>query len=128
MIGSTKEDIMVEPGKNSPEERPLYRGSVAFSQKLEELGRKPAYVYDFLRDLPGDEQGAWHSAELWYMMGTLGRCWRPWTAGDYALSARMLDYWCNFMRTGDPNGEGLPKWEPCGKEQPFVMELDIHSS
>ena len=127
MIGSTKEDIMVEPGKNSPEERPLYRGSVAFSQKLEELGRKPAYVYDFLRDLPGDEQGAWHSAELWYMMGTLGRCWRPWTAGDYALSARMLDYWCNFMRTGDPNGEGLPKWETCGKEKPFVMELDIPS-
>lgn len=127
MIGSTKEDIMVEPGKNSPEERPLYRGSVAFSQKLEELGRKPAYVYDFLRDLPGDEQGAWHSAELWYMMGTMGRCWRPWTAGDYALSARMLDYWCNFMRTGDPNGEGLPKWEPCGKEKPFVMELDIPS-
>lgn len=128
MIGSTKDDIMVEPGKTAPEARPLYNGSVAFSQKLEELGRKPAYVYDFLRDLPGDQQGAWHSSELWYMMGTQGRCWRPWTAGDYALSARMLDYWCNFMRNGDPNGEGLPKWEPCGKEKPFVMELDVHSS
>ena len=46
----------------------LNRGSIAFSHKLEELGRKPAYVYFFTRNLPGDDQGAWHSSELWYMM------------------------------------------------------------
>ncbi len=125
MLGSTKDDILVTPEMKSPEESPLYTGSIAFSHKLEELGRKPAYVYYFTRDLPGDEQGAWHSAELWYMMGTQDRCWRPWTAEDHALSARMLDYWCNFMKTGDPNGESLPNWEPCGKDKSFVMELDV---
>lgn len=125
MLGSTKNDIMVPPDKTAPKERPLYRGSVAFSQKLEELGRKPAYVYDFLRDLPGDGQGAWHSAELWYMMGTLDRCWRPWTEGDRALSEKMLDYWTNFMKTGDPNGAGLPEWKPCSKDDSFVMNFDV---
>ena len=125
MLGSTKDDILVSPENTKAEESPLYRGSIAFSKKLGELNRKPAYVYYFTRDLPGDEQGAWHSSELWYTMGTLPRCWRPWTAGDYALSGKMLDYWTNFMKTGDPNAENLPAWEGCSEENPFVMELNV---
>ena len=124
MLGCTKNDILAEGGMKV-EETPLYQGSVDFSKKLASLGRKPAYVYSFLRDLPGDSQGAWHSAELWYTFGTLPRCWRPWEAGDYALSCRMLDYWTNFIKTGDPNGEGLPAWRPCGEADPFVMRLDV---
>ncbi len=125
MLGSTKNDIMVPENAASPEDSPLYTGSRAFSQKLEVLGRKPAYVYYFARQLPGDDFGAYHSSELWYMMGTLSRAWRPFEPADYALSDRMLDYWANFMKTGDPNGESLPAWKPCSKEDPFVMELDV---
>lgn len=125
LLGSTKDDILVSPELADKKEAPLYTGCIAFSHKLEELGRKPAYVYHFTRDLPGDDQGAWHSAELWYMMGTLDRCWRPWTQADHSLSEKMLDYWANFMKTGDPNGDGHPQWDPCGAEDPFVMELDV---
>ena len=125
MLGCTKNDIMVAPNAKLPEENPLYAGSIAFSHKLEDLGRKPAYVYYFTRDLPGDDFGAWHSSELWYMMGTLSRCWRPWTDGDIALSEKMLDYWTNFMKTGDPNGCGLPRWAPCSEENSFVIELNV---
>ena len=125
MLGSTKNDITVEGDPKDPMESPLHRGCLAFSKKLEELGRKPAYVYYFQRNLPGDAQGAWHSAELWYMMGTLSRCWRPFTPEDYALSNRMLDHWCNFMRYGDPNGAGLPEWKPCSKEDAFVEIFDV---
>lgn len=124
MIGSTRNDILVTPGmiaKDIPS--PLYQGSVAFSKKLEELGRKPAYVYYFTRQLPGDDYGAFHSAELWYMFGTLSRCWRPMEEHDYALSSRMLDYWTQFMKTGDPNGNGNPFWAPCAAENESVMEL-----
>lgn len=120
MLGSTKDDIGA-----GPEGGLLLKGAKAFSQKLEELGRDPAYVYYFKRDLPGDAQGAWHSSELWFTMGTLNRCWRPWTPADMALSAQMLDQWTQFMKTGSPNGEGLPAWRPCAKDDPFVLELDV---
>jgi para-nitrobenzyl esterase len=93
---------MVEKGEFSE----LYQGCIAFSHKLEEQGRGNAWVYYFDHDLPGDELGAWHSCELWYMFGTLERCWRPWQEKDRVLSERMLDYWTNFMKTGDPNGGG----------------------
>ncbi len=124
MIGTTKNDITVT--KDNLENHtfsPLYNGSVLFSRKMEEIGSSPAYVYYFTHDLPGDEFGAWHSCELWYMFGTLDRCWRPWKKEDYDLSRRMLDYWTNFMKTGDPNSRGLERWEPCSISNPTVFEF-----
>ena len=70
-----------------------------------------SYSYCFARQLPGDEKGAFHSADLWYWFGTLENCWRPFTEEDQALSDAMVDYLANFARTGDPNGGGLPVWE-----------------
>ena len=125
LIGCTKDDIMTTSEMDKPADDPLYHGCLAFSHKLEELGRAPAYMYYFTRDLPGDDLGAWHSSELWYTMGTLDRCWRPWTEGDHALEQRILDYWSNFMKCGDPNGEDLPAWRPCDRAGSFVMELNV---
>lgn len=125
LLGSTKNDIMVtkeeiESGKMGS----LYRGCIAFSHKMEELQGNPSYIYYFTRQLPGDGEGAFHSAELWYMFGTLDRCWRPMTEADRALSERMLAYWTNFMKSGDPNGVGLPEWHTCSKGDSFIMEFD----
>lgn len=122
IIGANKDDIdvMGREGNIHPDTM-LLKGSINFSHKLESLGRKPAYVYYFTRELPGDRWGAYHSAELFYMFGTLERCWRPWEPRDYDLSERMIDYWSNFMRCGNPNGEGLPVWKPCSKENAALM-------
>lgn len=124
MLGTTKDDILVTPEMTEKGEfSELYQGCIAFSRKLEELGRKPAYVYYFTRDLPGDSYGAWHSSELWYMFGTLDRCWRPWEERDVTLSGRMLDHWTDFMKTGNPNGTGEEVWKPCTGEAPEVFGL-----
>lgn len=114
MIGSTAGD--------SPE----WQTSPAdFSLLLESQGRRPAYVYRFTRPLPGDRAGAFHSAELWYLFGTLDRSWRPFTAADRDLSRRIIGYWTNFMRTDDPNGPDLAPWAPCTHEHSEAFELDI---
>lgn len=83
-----------------------------FCQNQLDLDRKPAYRYLFDRKLPGDDAGAFHSSELWYEFETLSRCWRPFEEHDYELSRIMSTYWANFVKNGDPNGEGLPLWEP----------------
>ena len=69
-------------------------------------------MYYFTRKLPGDNAGAFHSAELWYVFNTLSRCWRPWEDRDRQLADRVAGYWTNFAKTGDPNAPGLPRWEP----------------
>lgn len=89
------------------------------------MGRKPAYIYYFDRDIPGeDHPGAFHSSELWYIFGTLARCWRPMQVFDYKLSLIMTDYWTNFAKYGEPNGEGLPLWPPFTKESPYTMVMN----
>jgi len=36
----------------------------------------------------------------------------------------MTDYRVNFARNGDPNGPGLPSWDPYTREQEAVMLID----
>ena len=125
MIGSTKDDITVTPDEAKSKNSRLRQSCRDFALETEKKGHKPCYVYYFQRDLPGDEAGAFHSAELWYMFGTLGQCWRPMTSGDFALSDQMVRYWTNFMKNGDPNGEGLESWPAFRAEEPFEMIFDV---
>ena len=55
------------------------------------------------------------------MFGSLHRAWRPWTGYDYVLSDTMVDYWCSFARTGDPNTDGRPFWPAYTNEDPRLM-------
>ena len=94
--------------------------------------QKSSFCWLFDRQLPGDDNGAWHSSDLWYWFGTLDNCWRPMEAKDRSLSEEMVRYLCNFVKNGDPNrGEVVPRWNPAqtsGKkvlrmgEQPGTME------
>jgi para-nitrobenzyl esterase len=54
--------------------------------------------------------GASHFAELWYMFGHLDQESWAWRAADRRLSDAMVSYWANFVRSGDPNDAGLPRW------------------
>ena len=84
----------------------------------------PSYAWYFDRQLPGDDNGAWHSSDLWYWFGTLENCWRPMEQKDRDLSEEMVRYLCNFAKSGDPNcGDAVPAWQPAGKDQKQVIRL-----
>ena len=125
MVGSTKQDIRVDLEKLEQGELGIvYECCKRWGEERKKSGHAPAWVYYFTRQLPGDDAGAFHSSELWYMFGTLDRCWRPSTEGDYQLSDRMMDYWTNFMKSGDPNGDGLPQWKIYAEESDIQI-LDV---
>lgn len=89
------------------------------------LERAPVYIYYFDRDIPGEDRpGAFHSSELWYIFGTLNRSWRPMEAVDYKISLIMTDYWTNFAKFGNPNGEGLPEWPAFTPDKPVTMRMN----
>ncbi len=74
----------------------------------------PAYLYRFVRRLPGaagDLLGAYHGAEVAYVFDNLAaESWVPRPSGDQALADAMARYWVGFARRGDPNDDGLPEW------------------
>jgi para-nitrobenzyl esterase len=78
-------------------------------------GKQPIYRYRFDLALPSDPKGpqlgAYHSAEIEYVFGQLdSKAKMQWRPEDRQLSKEMQEYWANFARSGDPNGEGLAKW------------------
>ena len=65
--------------------------------------------------------------EIEYALGNLAsNKVYAWTADDYALSKQMQDYFANFIKTGNPNGAGLPEW-PQASAGPGsrLMQLDV---
>lgn len=54
--------------------------------------------------------GAYHSGDLAYVFGNTDKVGVDWNDDDHALSTMMVQYWTNFARAGDPNGDGLPPW------------------
>lgn len=111
MVTSTSEDILPKL---------LHKMAVEWAQQVSGSGQN-GYVSLFSRQLPGDDNGAWHTADLWYVFCTLDRSWRPFTTWDYELADSLCSYIANFVKTGDPNGEGLPQWEPCIPGKPMTM-------
>jgi para-nitrobenzyl esterase len=100
-----------------------------------DTGRSDVFFYHFSHapPLPPDHTyseavngrlGAFHTAEIPYVFGTLDKRAWPWQEYDRQLSETMSSYWVNFATRGDPNGAGLPAWPKFDPQAPTVMRFD----
>lgn len=102
----------------------ILAGVMAWCENQLDLNRKPTFAYFFTYVPPGAEEvGAHHSVEHHYVFQTLTKSFRPYTGFDYDLSNELAGFWANFIKYGDPNGEGLSTWTPYTRENPQVLEI-----
>ena len=87
------------------------------------------YVYRFTRKVPATGEykkyGAFHTGEVPYAYDNLQFVNRPWESVDRHLAMVMSDYWVNFVKTGNPNGPGLPQWEAYNTQDKMIMNLGV---
>ncbi len=86
-------------------------------------GGAPVYSYVFTWGT------SYHTAEIPFVFNNIDKTS---VSGDVdeakALSDVMSQAWINFAKTGDPNGEGVPNWEPYTREGGATMIFDNESS
>ncbi len=95
----------------------------------------PVYFYYYAHKRPQrrhptpnqlPEDGAVHSSEIKYALGTLGLSnrfvWRP---EDHAVSRIFSGYVAHFVKTGTPNDGSLPQWPASREEQGGLLRQQI---
>ncbi len=126
-------------------------GTWKWTELQMKTGGKPVYRYFYTRirprylGMPGQPppaapeaargmtlpkpRGAAHSAEIQYAMGNLDLDDRyTWDAEDRKVSETMQGYFVNFIKTGNPNGSGLPNWPAYDARTNYMrMRIDVVS-
>ena len=83
-----------------------------------------AYLYYYCHVPPGSDFGAHHSSEIVYFHHNLRHTEKAWTKADFSLEEALSSYLVNFIKTGNPNGEGLTNWIPFGEDEDKIMVIE----
>jgi para-nitrobenzyl esterase len=96
-----------------------------FASRRSKTHKAPVYTYFFDRAIPWPqhpEYGAFHTSELAYFFDNLQQLDRPWEEKDHEVSRITSTYVVDFVKTGRPEGAGLPVW-PAVHAQGETMRL-----
>ncbi|XP_051025141.1 acylcarnitine hydrolase-like isoform X2 [Acomys russatus] len=94
----------------------------------------PVYFYEFqhqssfLKDFRPPNVKADHADEVPFVFGSF--FWGMklnLTEEETLLNRRMMKYWANFARHGNPNSKGLPDW-PVMNQKELYLQLDVQTA
>ena len=98
-----------------------------WAQQRQAGSGNPVYAYLWTHPEPGPDAAryrAFHSSEIPYVFDTLDASpERPFGELDRKLAAQMGAYWVNFVKTGNPNGAGLPAWPAYRQADREILEI-----
>ena len=141
--GTTQEEV-IKSATALASDRFIVYSTWKWADLQSKTGEKPVYRYVFSTPRPPEVKptdnanankmpkalvGASHASEIEFAMGNLeSNKVYAWTPDNYKVSALMENYFANFIKTGNPNGKGLPKWEPNtnGSKVKF-MNIDVNT-
>lgn len=125
MIGATSNDIGGPTGAMVTGARSM--AQLFASQNLPTYYYRFSYVAQSLRT--ADTRGAGHASEIPYFFDTVGiKYGDATTAGDRALGRLASGYLVNFVKSGDPNGKGLPGWKAYAPATSTLMDIGTQGS
>ncbi|XP_049999596.1 acylcarnitine hydrolase-like isoform X3 [Alexandromys fortis] len=90
----------------------------------------PVYFYEFqhqpsfVKDVRPPHVKADHGDEVFYVFGAFFSGMKRDLTEEELLNMRMMKYWANFARHGNPNSEGLPYWPMMDDDEQY-LQLDI---
>lgn len=148
---TTNKDVLEQPGVNLASDIFLDYSTWKWGNMHKLTSGQPVYRYRYCHPRPAmaikgkvaalaggvidakegeapapQDKGAVHSADIEYAMGTLptNRVY-DWQPADYMISDIFSQYYINFVKTGNPNGLGLPEWPSTnGKAIAPVLQID----
>jgi para-nitrobenzyl esterase len=114
-IGLMSDGAMVEPAR--------------LLARLASAAGQPTFVFRFsyvASSIRKDAKGALHATEIPFVFQTVrAKYGDATTPEDEALAAAVNAYWVAFARTGDPNGDGRPKWPGYLPQDDVIMDFAI---
>ena len=100
-------------------------GTVKYVKKKASEAKAPVYNYMFAKIFDYDAgRAAWHCSDIPYFLHNAEMIPICHQTNYEFLNRVMSGAFVNFARTGNPNVEGLPKWQPCTKDHMVTMVFD----
>lgn len=98
--------------------------------RLASANQPKTFYYQFTHALTGAPfLGSFHGLELGFVFHTIsGVKAVAITKKENKLADRMVGYWTNFAKQGDPNGKNLPKWPSYNNSSDMNIVLDLKTT